>query len=142
MWDIHSGTCVRIFPGHNGPVTSLAISPLGKTMASAGTDNIIRLWDLASGNLIKTMVGHESLITTLEFSKNGTLLSSGSDDDTVRIWNAQTADSFSLATRVLSGERVEKSECIKSFPTKRTPIYSVSYTNRNILVALGSFCPL
>ncbi len=141
MWDVQSGTCVRIFPGHNGPVTAIAISPEGKTMASAGADNIIRLWDLGSGNLMQSMVGHEGTISSLEFSKNGGLLASGSEDDTVRIWNTQSSDSFANTTRILQNANKEPVSCLKSFPTKRTPIYSVSYTSRNILVALGVFCP-
>jgi transcription initiation factor TFIID subunit 5 len=36
MWDVQKGYCVRIFSKHNGPVTAVAVSPEGKTMASAG----------------------------------------------------------------------------------------------------------
>lgn len=36
LWDIHSGNCVRLFPGHFGTVYSLAVSPCGRFMASSG----------------------------------------------------------------------------------------------------------
>lgn len=36
MWDVQRGYCVRIFSKHSGPVTAIAVSPEGKTMASAG----------------------------------------------------------------------------------------------------------
>ncbi|KAJ3001004.1 Transcription initiation factor TFIID subunit 5 [Globomyces sp. JEL0801] len=133
LWDIQKGTCVRIFPKHNGAVTAMAVSPNGRLMASAGADHVIRLWDLGQGTLIKTMVGHESQITSLDFSKNGALLASSSDDDTVRIWDVLKTESTVDLTKVLGYE------CIQSYPTKHTPVYSVSFTNRNVLVALGVF---
>lgn len=36
LWDISSGSPVRIFTGHQGAVTALAFSPDGKYIASAG----------------------------------------------------------------------------------------------------------
>lgn len=117
---------------------------------SLGTDNVIKLWDLGSGNLIKAMTGHEAYISTLEFSKNGELLVSGGDDDSVRVWSVKDAEtkavqsiggqvtgSVNTTTSGLGFKRDES--CVKTFHTKRTPIYSLSFTNRNILVALGVF---
>ncbi|KAJ3324149.1 Transcription initiation factor TFIID subunit 5 [Boothiomyces sp. JEL0866] len=135
LWDIQKGNCVRIFPKHNGPVTAISISPDGKLLASAGGDNAIRLWDINSGQLLKKMFGHESTVTSLDFSQNSTLLASSSDDDTVRIWDAKKADTLPLSSSV--AEKGE--ECIKSFTTKRTPVYNVGFTSRNVLVALGVF---
>jgi transcription initiation factor TFIID subunit 5 len=36
LWDVQSGSCVRVFIGHQGPVTAMATSPDGKYLASAG----------------------------------------------------------------------------------------------------------
>src|SRR5262249_7551744 len=37
---------------------AVAISPDGKTLASAGTDKVVRLWDLATGKIRRELTGH------------------------------------------------------------------------------------
>ncbi|KAG8902745.1 Transcription initiation factor TFIID subunit 5 [Tulasnella sp. 403] len=75
--------------GHKGAVTSLAMSPDGKYLASASTDLSIILWDLASGRQVKAMTGHTSLINSLAFSAESSMLVSGSCDWTVRCWDVK-----------------------------------------------------
>lgn len=36
LWDVQRGACIRLFLGHADAVTTMAISPDGKTLASAG----------------------------------------------------------------------------------------------------------
>jgi len=36
MWDVQRGACIRLLTGHTDSVTTLAISPDGRTLASAG----------------------------------------------------------------------------------------------------------
>ena len=120
------------------------MSPDGKTMASAGTDNLIKLWDLGSGSLIKSMAGHEANIYSLTFSRNGEILASGGDDDSVRIWSVKDASTVSMepvvaAAAAATVEQKTKTTCLRNFATKRTPIYSVSFTSQNVLLALGVY---
>lgn len=37
LWDVQRGACVRIFTGHTGAVSCVAISPDGRYLASAGS---------------------------------------------------------------------------------------------------------
>jgi len=69
-------------------IRSVAISPDGRTLASAGFDNTIILWDLAtSQSLGPPLSGHADNIYSLAFSPDGRLLASGSFDDTIILWD-------------------------------------------------------
>jgi WD40 repeat protein len=89
-------------------VTTLAVSPDGLWLATAGHDRYIQVWDLDDGSLRATLAGHaysmahpgrHFSVTALAVSPDGAWLASGGHDQTVRLWN--TADGSPRA--VLSG---------------------------------------
>ena len=47
VWDAHTGEHLKTLKGHTGGVSSVAVSPDGKTLASGRTDGTILLWDLS-----------------------------------------------------------------------------------------------
>ncbi|XP_023296388.2 uncharacterized protein LOC111679120 [Lucilia cuprina] len=52
IWDLVTGNCRSTLIGHNAPVTSLKIDPMGKVLMSTdkeGRDNALRLWELSTG---------------------------------------------------------------------------------------------
>jgi WD40 repeat protein len=78
---------VRVFRDHRGPVTAVAVSPDGGTVASGSVDSTIILRDAASGAVRKLLRGHTGRVSSVEFSPDGRRLVSGSTDRTVRIWD-------------------------------------------------------
>ena len=87
----HTGAEIALFSGHNGDVLEIAYAPNGKTLASAGRDETIRLWNSKTGENVATLTGHGGLVTTVAFSPDGKKLFSGSGDGTVRLWSIQTS---------------------------------------------------
>src|SRR4051812_28110778 len=57
--------------GHKGMILSVAFSPDGKMLASAGEDIGIKLWNVETGKELRTLYGHRSTIRSIVFSADG-----------------------------------------------------------------------
>ncbi len=53
---------LRTLEGHKDIVYSVAFDPSGRTLASGGDDNTVKLWEVASGKLLHTLEGHEDCL--------------------------------------------------------------------------------
>jgi WD40 repeat protein len=65
---------------------SASLSPDGKTIAAAASDNTIHRWTI-NGDSLSPLEGHEELVLSVSYSPDGKLLASASFDDTVRLWD-------------------------------------------------------
>lgn len=80
--------------GHTGPVLSIAFSPDGDTLASAGQDTAVRMWNAHTGEPGEVLRGHEREVLSLAFSPDGiTLASAGGDSQhgDVLFWDVKSA---------------------------------------------------
>jgi WD40 repeat protein len=76
------------WPAHDGPVTALAVSPDGKTVATAGHDGKVRLWT-PDGKPLATMHEHAARVNVLAFSPDSLTLASGGNDGLIKLWDVR-----------------------------------------------------
>ncbi|NEQ50736.1 MAG: TIR domain-containing protein [Leptolyngbya sp. SIO3F4] len=109
FWDSRTGV-QKSSNLHGARVRSVAVSPNGKTVASAGDDNSVRLWSVLTKNAEGPMLRHNDIVTDVAFSPDGAVLATASDDGTAVIWDSFTslpltpplAHSHRVATAVFS----------------------------------------
>ncbi len=82
--------------GHTSLINSVAITKDGKTLATGGGDDTLRLWDVETGRQIKSFSGHRYYIISVALSRDEKFLASGGFDQTVRVWNIETGRQINL----------------------------------------------
>lgn len=142
MWDNLTGSCVRMLTGHKGTVQVLCFSPDGRFLASSGVDRCVLLWDISSGSLMANMKGHTDTVYSLAFSREGAVLASGGLDNHVRLFDIHrvlqdidTEADLSIPSSFVVNEN--PNVLLGSFPTKSTPVLTVHFTRKNLLLASG-----
>jgi WD40 repeat protein/basic membrane lipoprotein Med (substrate-binding protein (PBP1-ABC) superfamily) len=77
-----------------GPI-SVAFSPEGKRLVTAGDDQIVKVWDAASGRLLFSVTGYPAVI-----SPDGKRLASISIGGRVKLWDAETGKEWHSDNRI------------------------------------------
>ncbi len=87
LWDTNTG--VRRFDAieHGGRCYEVAVSPDGKTLATAGFDSTARTWDLLTGKPAGPTLKHPAWLFTICFSPDGRHLVTGGEDEMARVWD-------------------------------------------------------
>src|SRR5262245_8209187 len=75
---------------HVPAASAVAVSPDGRTVASANDRGVITLWDVATGKERGRFQAHPAYVFPLLFLPDGATLVSAGDDKTVRLWDLAT----------------------------------------------------
>jgi len=102
-----------------GTVNALALSPDDETLATAGSDKIVRLWNARTLAQKLPLEGHSGPIFGLSFNHDGGRLVSVGWDKTIRIWDARSGS------------------VIKSWTGHEGDIWSVAYSPDGSRLATG-----
>jgi WD40 repeat protein len=95
LWDLETGTVLRRFEGHTGPVNSVAMLPDGWRALSASDDRTLRLWDLETGAELRRFEGHVGPVFSVAVLLDGRRAISGSWDNSLRLWDIDTTAGYS-----------------------------------------------
>ncbi|HEU5086594.1 MAG TPA: serine/threonine-protein kinase [Roseiflexaceae bacterium] len=87
-------TLDRTLRGHDGFVWSVAWSPNGQLLASAGADQTVRVWEAANGQLLRMLKLHGFMnsANAVAFHPAGELLASAGNDGSIWLWRVADGD--------------------------------------------------
>ncbi|HJZ57405.1 MAG TPA: hypothetical protein VKE74_20720 [Gemmataceae bacterium] len=88
--DAESPKPIRTVSAHDGWCRAVAVSPDGKSVASCGNDNAVKLWSAADGSPVRTLEGHTSHVYNVAFHPDGTRLASCDLKGIVKDWDLKS----------------------------------------------------
>ena len=96
--DIFTVSVQRENNAHIAGVTAVMWSPDSATLASASSDNTVKVWDPASGQILATFEAHDDSITTAAWAPSAPVFATASWDNSVILWDTSAgADSIDEA---------------------------------------------
>lgn len=105
-----TGRKPTILKGHASEICTLAYSPNGKRLYSAGTDKNIVMWEPGRFWNAQRAVfaGHNDTIVSMDLVPDGSLLATASIDGTIKLWDAAAEATEPVATLSANGKGFRK----------------------------------
>jgi WD40 repeat protein len=85
VWNLYSGNLLLTLPDPEASIWSVAYSPDGKFIATAGSGKYVYLWDAQTGKPVYELEAGQEFLKCLSFSPDGsTLVAAG---NVIRLWD-------------------------------------------------------
>lgn len=92
LCDPHTMAVAATLKGHTGGINALSWSPNSRQLASASTDNTVRVWDVGAAAsaprvAATTLRGNACSVNAVAFHPDGLHLATGGEDCKARVWS-------------------------------------------------------
>ncbi|KAK4933827.1 hypothetical protein LTR28_011205 [Elasticomyces elasticus] len=130
IWDIGSGRLGKRLRGHGkGGIWSMDWCVEGTVLVSGGADGTVRVWDIQ---------GAAPTDQGKVVAEGG----QGTKVDSVGVNGVGIVGGGAATARKGKGkEAVVSPEQVSAFPTKKSPVYKVKFTESNLVMAGGAYLP-
>ena len=131
LWDLGPGRMLKRMRGHGkGGIWSLSWSVESTVLVSGGADGTVRVWDVEG---------------PARAPDQGRTIAEGGSGVKVDGTGANTVQApagiAGAGSKKKGKDVVVTADQISAFPTKKSPVYKVSFTKRNLVVAGGAYLP-
>lgn len=94
LWDTEKGERVETFAkeGDDNEVTTIAINPDQRLLASGRNDGLVHLWDLNTLKIVNTIDWHFSQLKTVAFTPDGRTLATVAGENVIGVWDVEPLD--------------------------------------------------
>lgn len=118
-WSTINGREIQPTLGHHGPLTTVAMSRDGKSIATcSAAETAVRIWNAGDGRQIRILEDHPAGVDEVQFSPDGRLVASGCWGHPVFLWDVSTGKRLhSLADHPCVGPHFRFSNDGKSIAT-------------------------
>lgn len=142
VYDLGSGRRLKTMKGHgNCSIYSLAFSKEGAVLVSAGSDCTVRVWDIRKNTGDQTAEADEVYTATNAPDSPGASNRPASSSSS----NGANGNAKRGGDGKVDWESRKKKEVVATFDhmavynTKKTPVYKVQFTDRNLCITGGAF---
>lgn len=136
LWDLAPGRLLKRMRGHGkGGIWSLSWSVESTVLVSGGADGTVRIWDIAGP--AQDPSGQQGRV--VGEGGAGTKIDGGGPPPS----NPQPSTSVGPTGlgKKKGKDNVVTNDQISAFPTKKSPVYKVKFTNMNLVIAGGAYLP-
>ncbi|XP_060652444.1 periodic tryptophan protein 2 homolog [Drosophila nasuta] len=93
LWSIKTGKLLEVISGHEGPVTSVAFSPVptSSTLISGSWDKTVKIWNCLESNSEHETIDALSDVTSVTFSPSGEEVAVSTLSGTITVFDVKSA---------------------------------------------------